>query len=96
MEKYSIVVEWDDMPMGFKSWLLDLRSSKGLKIRQFSDCDNIEITGMGFDVEEDDYHSNPIYIEMLSKFGNPKRKTQLKRWYILDHANEKCFLHKED
>lgn len=95
MKRYSIIVEWDDMPLGFKSWLLNLRRKEGLSIKQWSDRDDGVTTGLGFDVEEDSYQSNKTYIEMIRKFGNPNRKTRLKRWHIIDYVNNKVQLHEE-
>ena len=96
MRKYSIVVELDDMPLGFKSWLLHLEKDMGITVSYWSDNDNGTTTGMGFDIEEDDYRDNKIYAEMIYKFCVSKRKTQLKRWRIFDHVNERVIVHKEE
>lgn len=96
MAKYGVFVEWNDMPLGFKSWLLGLRRLRGLSIKQWSSNDNGITEAMGFDIEEDDYQNNDIYMEMTKKFCNPKRKTSLKRWHIYDYAKKQSYLHVEE
>ena len=92
MAHYTIIVEWDDMPFGFYSWLMNLRRNKGVTIKQLPDDDGVPI-GLGFDIEEDDYENNKTFIEMLTKFGNPNRKTRLKRWMILDNVKKTVYIH---
>lgn len=96
MRKYSIVVDWDDMPFGFKSWLLHLEKDMGMTVSYWSNNDNGTTTGMGFDIEEDDYRDNKIYAEMIMKFCVSKRKTKLKQWTIIDHVKERVLVHKEE
>ena len=96
MRKYSIVVELDDMPFGFKSWLLHLEKDMGMTVSYWSNNDNGTTTGMGFDIEEDNYEDNKIYKEMIEKFCNPKRKTRLKRWTLLDHVKKHGIRHVEE
>lgn len=95
MAKYSIIVAWEDMPIGFKAWLLNLRRNEGIVLRQWSNRKDGVVTGLGFDVNEDSYQNNKTYVEMIKKFKNPQRKTQLKRWIILDNENFKTRFHEE-
>lgn len=50
------------------------------------------VSGLGFDVEEDDYRNNETFTEMILKFGNRNRKTPLKRYYILDNIRGTGFV----
>ena len=96
MERYTIVVDWNDMPIGFKSWLLHLKHDEGMEISTWSNEYNDATTGLGFDIEEDNYEDNKIYKEMIEKFCNAKRKTRLKRWTLLDHVKKHGIRHVEE
>lgn len=58
----KVAVGFKDMPRGFKSWFIRLKSRPEIVRKEFPDADAI-----GFEI---DSLRNEVYIEMLDKFPN--------------------------